>query len=68
MFAGYRLAGQKRSSPADKALIGNYLEDRNSTNHPNAGGNSDYKSGPATTSFNDIAYCIDPSLTVAPCP
>lgn len=68
MFAGSRLAGQKRSTSADKAQVANYLEDRNSSNHPNAGGNSDYQSGSATTSFNDILYCVDTSLTVAPCP
>ncbi len=68
MFAGSRLAGQKRSSLADKAAIANYLEERNSTNHTKPGGNSDYQSGPATAGFNDILYCIDSNLAVAPCP
>ena len=68
MFAGSRLAGQKRSSLADKAAIANYLEERNSTNRTNPGGSSDYQGGPTTTGFNDILYCIDISLAVAPCP
>lgn len=68
LFAGKRLSGQKRISLADKALIANYLEDRNSTNDPNASGASDYKSAPATPGFNDLIYCIDSELSVAPCP
>ncbi len=68
MFAGRRLAWQKRATPADKSSIANYLEERNSANHPNPAGNADYRSGPATTGFNDVLYCVDTSLTVAPCP
>ena len=68
MFAGSRLAGQNRSSSADKAQIGNYLEDRNNTNHPDAGGDADYRSGPADARFNDLLYCIDTDLKVTPCP
>lgn len=68
MFAGGRLAGQSRSSPADKAQIANYLEDRNNSNHPNIGGDADYRSGPASAGFNDVLYCIDTGLRVAPCP
>lgn len=68
LFAGKKLAGQTRITLADKALISNYLEDRNSANGANPGGNSDYKSGPVTASFNDILYCIDTGLSVAPCP
>ncbi|HUW38334.1 MAG TPA: hypothetical protein VMV91_13500 [Rhodocyclaceae bacterium] len=68
MFANDRLAGQRRKSPADKARIANYLEDRNSASHPDAGGDADYRSGPASASFNDRLYCIDTGLRVAPCP
>jgi len=73
MFAGPRLAalGQTRDEPPmntdTRGSIGNYLEGRNATNHPNAGGNGDYQSGAATTTFNDALYCIDASLGVAPC-
>ncbi len=68
LFAGKKLAGQKRISLADKAAISNYLEDRNSANDPNAGGNSDYRNSPATAGLNDLLYCIDSGLSVAPCP
>ena len=68
LFAGKRLAGQTRITAADKALIANYLEGQNSANAANAGGNSDYQSGPLTANFNDILYCIDSGLNVAPCP
>ncbi len=73
MFSGTRLAalGQVRDEPpADvdtRSAIGNYLEGRNSTNHPNAAGNADYQSGPAGTTFNDVLYCIDPGLSVVTC-
>jgi hypothetical protein len=73
MFAGARLEtlGQVRDEPpadADtRGAIGNYLEGRNAANHPNTGGDGDYESAPASAGFNDVLYCIDPALGVAPC-
>lgn len=73
LFSGARLPalGQVRDEPpadADtRGAIGNYLEGRNASNHPNATGNADYQSGAAGTTFNDVLYCIDPALSVAPC-
>lgn len=58
MFAGKRLTGQTRSSDATKGALDNYLEGRNLTTYPNAGGNSNYESGIATDTFNDILYCV----------
>ena len=68
LFSGKKLVGQNRIDPSDKAQIANYLENRNSANHPNASGASEYTSGPVTADFNDILYCIDTELGVAPCP
>jgi hypothetical protein len=73
MFAGSRLPalGQVRDEPpldADtRDAIANYLEGRNAGNHPNAAGDADYQSGGATTTFNDVLYCIDATLAVSPC-
>jgi hypothetical protein len=73
MFAGARLEtlGQVRDEPpadADtRGAIGNYLEGRNAANHPNTGGDGDYESASASAGFNDVLYCIDPALGVAPC-
>jgi len=73
LFAGPRLdaLGQVRDAPpldADtRNVISNYLEGSNAVNHPYSGGVADFQSAPASTSFNDIAYCIDPSLSVAVC-
>lgn len=59
MFSGKRLAGQTRSNDADKGNLGNYLEGRNLTNHPNASGNSNYERvTPSTTNFNDVLWCV----------
>ncbi len=68
LFAGARVAGQSRADNGDRSAIANYLEQRNATNYPNAGGDADYQSTAANAAFNDIAYCIDTSLQVAPCP
>ena len=69
MFAGERLAGQARDTNADRANIANYLEGPNATNHPNSGGNSNYQSGAASATFNDLLYCIRQDLlSVVPCP
>lgn len=73
MFSGARLASlaQVRDEPPADADtrqdIANYLEGRNAANHPNSAGDADYQSGPAGAGFNDILYCIDASLGVAPC-
>ncbi|MBI2311784.1 MAG: hypothetical protein HYU77_04680 [Betaproteobacteria bacterium] len=68
MFAGKTLSGQTHATNSDKASLANYLEGRNLTNHPNSGGDSNYQTGPATASFNDVLYCVAPDLSVAPCP
>jgi hypothetical protein len=73
MFSGTRLAGvaQVRDEPPmdtdTRGTIGNYLEGRNATNHPNTAGSADYQSGAATPAFNDILYCIDANLSVTSC-
>ncbi len=54
-------------NPDTRSAIGNYLEGRNATNHPNAAGTGNYQSGASTTTFNDILYCIDANLSVNPC-
>lgn len=56
LFAGEKRGTRSRNSVVEKGLIGNYLEGRNSTSHPNAGGNSDLEiSGQA----NDFLLCVD---------
>jgi hypothetical protein len=73
MFAGQRLVALNQvrdEPPADadtRSVIANYLEGRNAANHPNSAGNGDYQSGAASTTFNDVLFCIDPALGVAPC-
>jgi len=73
LFSGPRLdaLGQVRDAPpldADtRDVVSNYLEGSNAINHPYSGGVADYQSLPASDSFNDIAYCIDTSLSVAVC-
>ena len=73
MLSGTRLAAlnQVRDEPPmnvdTRSVIGNYLEGRNATNHPNVSGNADYQSGVASTTFNDILYCIDANLSVTAC-
>lgn len=61
IFAGPAIGTQRRSLERDKAAIGNYLEDAN------AAGGSDYRSAAATEDFNDLLYCVDTVLRVAPC-
>ncbi len=72
MFSGKRLAGQIRSSDADKGNLANYLEGRNLANHPNASGNSNYERvNPSTTVFNDVLWCVGLSAgkpVASPCP
>ncbi len=73
MFSGQRLRGlaQVRDEPPTdtdtRSIIANYLEGRNATNHPTTSGNADYQSGAASATFNDVLFCIDPSLDVMPC-
>jgi hypothetical protein len=73
MFAGKRLASQVRSTDAAKGNLGNYLEGRNLSNHPNASGNSDYEKISQTNSpLNDVLWCVRLGGTgrpeAAPCP
>ena len=73
MFAGSRLTtlNQTRDEPpmnADtRSNISNYLEGRNLGNHPNVAGNGNYQSAAASSTFNDILFCIDANLSVTPC-
>lgn len=69
LFAGNALHHQSRgnNASASRSEIGNYLELRNVSNHPNSGGDADYQSGSAAD-FNDILYCIDTQLEVSVCP
>ena len=73
VFSGTRLAAlnQVRDEPPmntdTRSTIGNYVEGRNATNHPNAAGNGNYQSGAASATFNDVLYCIDANLSVTPC-
>jgi hypothetical protein len=63
--------GQVRNEPpldADtKAVTSNYLEDANAANIPGTGALRDYVSQAATTTFNDMLFCIDGSLIVSEC-
>jgi hypothetical protein len=73
MFSGSRLTAlnQTRDEPPmntdTRSNIGNYLEGRNASNHPNVAGNGDYQSAAASSSFNDILFCIDATLSVTAC-
>ena len=73
IFSGSRLVAlnQTRDEPPmntdTRSVIGNYLEGRNASNHPNVAGNGDYQSAAASSSFNDILFCIDATLSVTPC-
>ncbi len=73
IYAGPRLdtLGQVRDEPPADAdtrqFVAHYLEGRNATNHPNSGGNGDYQSAAATTTFNDQLWCIAGDLSVTSC-
>lgn len=73
MFSGRRLTSlnQIRDEPPmntdTRSDIDNYLEGRNASNHPNVAGNGNYQSGAASSSFNDILFCIDATLSVTAC-
>ncbi len=75
IFAGERLAGQSRETAGDRGTLTNYLEGQNQSNISTGNGHDNYQTGAATSSFNDILYCIAPTFTaanlpttVAPCP
>jgi hypothetical protein len=75
IFAGERLAGQSRETASNRGNMTNYLEGRNRSNISAGNGHDNYETGAATSSFNDILYCIAPnftalnlSTTVALCP
>ena len=71
-LAGSTLSGISRASitttNAARGVIGNYLEGRNASNHPNSGGNSNYQTQAESATFNDTLYCIHTNLSVALCP
>lgn len=73
MFANRRLPalGQRRDAPpldADtRDNISNYLEGANALSHPYSGGAADFDSGSLTATFNDVLYCVDPTMNVAAC-
>ncbi len=58
MFAGRPLGGQTRATAPDTSNLANYLEGRNLTNHPNAGGNGNYEASACSSTFNDVLYCV----------
>ncbi len=70
MFAGSKLASQSRTTDADRLNFSNYLEGNNlKSNVPViTSGDGNYQSGAATSSFNDVLYCINSDLSVTPCP
>ena len=56
LFANDKVTGQSRNSIAEKGIISNYLEGRNSSSHPNTSGATDLeKAGSA----NDLLYCVE---------
>jgi hypothetical protein len=73
IFANQRLQSgtQRRDAPpldADtKQNTANYLEGSNQANVPGSGTSTDYTSQPASTTFNDMLFCIDSGLLVTEC-
>lgn len=70
LFASEKKPGQSRNSVAEKGLIGNYLEGRNATTHPNLSGISDLEKSAAT---NEYLICVEfdsisNASRVFPCP
>ncbi|MGO8754455.1 MAG: hypothetical protein ACLQHK_04415 [Gallionellaceae bacterium] len=65
LFAARKLPAQERT---DRSVLSAYLEGRNASNYPNAGGNGDYEVSAGADTFNDVLYCIDENLAVLPCP
>jgi type II secretory pathway pseudopilin PulG len=64
IFAGPRLPYQTRAAKND---ISQYLESINSSPFNGAQGYENYVTGTASPTFNDVLYCIDQNLNVAPC-
>lgn len=73
MFANQRLqsSAQQRDAPpldADtKQNTVNYLEGSNQANVPGSGTSIDYTSQTASTTFNDMLFCIDAGLLISEC-
>lgn len=66
MFAGPRLSALNQTR-AVKSDITQYLEGVNAGNFTGASGNEIYQTGSASSTFNDVLYCIDANLNVGPC-
>jgi type II secretory pathway pseudopilin PulG len=68
IFAEQILSNQSR---ADKSAVANYLEGNNANNVAGipflASGDENYQTAPVSSTFNDVLYCIDQNLNVAPC-
>jgi type II secretory pathway pseudopilin PulG len=67
MFSGEPLSALNQNH-SNKSVAGNYLEGSNAANLNFANGNEDYQTAAASGTFNDILYCIQTDLSVAPCP
>jgi len=73
LFGNRRLPGsvQVRNAPPldtdTRAIPSNYLEAANAANVPGTGTLLDYASQPASSSFNDLLFCIDENLVVSEC-
>jgi hypothetical protein len=67
IFAGQKLSALNQTR-ADKSIIADYLEGRNSANYASLHGDENYQTGVASSTFNDILYCIREDLSVTPCP
>jgi hypothetical protein len=74
-FAGRALAGQTRVNNAGSALstakgsVSNYLEGRNATEAlEGLGDDRNFETNAASTTFNDVLFCISNNLTVNQCP
>ncbi len=73
VFGNRRLTGisQLRNEPPldvdTKMNASNYLEGANAANVPGTGGANDFVSQAATTTFNDLLFCIDDGLVVTEC-
>lgn len=73
VFSNTRLdaLGQVRNAPPTdtdtKNDIPNYLEGNNAINIPGSGTSNDYSSQPASSTFNDLLFCIDQALLVTEC-
>ena len=67
MFAGQRLSALNQTR-ADKSIVTHYLESNNASNFPGASGNENYQTAPASSTFDDVLYCIKEDLSVVPCP